>query len=60
MKDDVESETQRYNALLETIGWFFFELLLLGYVEDRITGISFHLPSGMKWSIYAEVQCYCV
>lgn len=37
------------------VGWFFFELLILGYVEDPATGKSFPLPGGLSWEIYVEV-----
>lgn len=38
------------------MGWFFFDLFLLGYVEDPVTGYSFRFPGGMKWAIYVEVS----
>ena len=44
-----------YRRLIEVIGWFFFDLLILGYVEDRDTGLSFRLPGGLDWAIYVEV-----
>ena len=44
-----------YRRLIEVIGWFFFDLLILGYVEDRNTGLSFRLPGGLDWVIYVEV-----
>ncbi len=56
--DIEECERQQYNHLLETIGWFFFDLLLVGYVEDRLTGISFHLHACLQWTVYAEVSNY--
>ena len=40
---------------MEVIGWFFFDLLILGYVEDPTTGISFRIPGGLEWAIYIEV-----
>ena len=40
---------------MEVVGWFFFDLLLLGYVEDPVTGMSFSVPGGMGWRIYVEV-----
>ena len=40
---------------MEVIGWFFFDLLMLGYVEDSDTGLSFHIPGGLSWAIYVEV-----
>ena len=42
---------------MEVIGWFFFDLLILGYVEDPATGKSFRIPGGLEWAIYVEV-CY--
>ena len=44
-----------YCRLIEVIGWFFVDLLILGYVEDRDTGLSFRLPEGLGWVIYVEV-----
>ncbi len=50
-----ESESERYQELLEVIGWFFFDLLLLGYVEDPPTGRSFRIPGSLGWAIFVEV-----
>lgn len=44
-----------YCRLMEVIGWFFFDLLILGYVEDMDTGLSFHLLGGPGWHVYVEV-----
>ena len=52
-----KEDRKNYDALIETISWFFFDLLFLGYVEDSHSGESFHLPGGLSWSIYVEV-CY--
>ena len=41
--------------MLNIVGWFFFDLILLGYVEDPITGLSVTIPGGMDWKIYVEV-----
>jgi len=41
---------------METISWFFFDLLFLGYVEDSHSGESFQLPGDFSWSIYVEVS----
>ena len=49
-------ERSRYSKLMDVIGWFFFDLLLLGYVEDSNTGLSFRIPGGLKWAIYVEVK----
>ena len=45
----------QYMELMEITGWFFFNLLILGYVEDRGTGLSFCIPGGLQWAIYIEV-----
>ena len=50
-----EKERERYDRLMEVIGWFFFDLFILGYVEDPNTGKSFRLPGGLKWAVYIEV-----
>ena len=51
-----EMERKHYEQLIETIGWFFFDLFILGYVEDPVTGYSFRFPGGMGWTIYIEVR----
>ena len=50
-----ESERSRYRELMDVIGWFFFDLLVLGYVEDLDTGLSFRIPGGLQWAVYIEV-----
>lgn len=40
---------------METINWFFFDLLFLGYIEDPVTGASFSIPTGLEWILYIEV-----
>ena len=40
---------------MDMIGWFFFDLLIVGYVEDPDTGLSFRIPGGLQWAIYVEV-----
>jgi hypothetical protein len=40
---------------MKNVRWFFFELLILGYVEDSATGLSFHYPAGLSWALYTEV-----
>ena len=56
-QDSVSKEDKKvYDTLMETISWFFFDLLFLGYVEDCHSGESFHLPCGLSWSIYVEVS----
>ena len=50
-----EKERERYHQLMDVIGWFFFDLFILGYVEDPNMGKSFRLPGGLKWAVYIEV-----
>lgn len=50
-----EEERQQYKKLMDTVNWFFFDLLILGYVEDPATGSSFRLPGGLCWAIFVEV-----
>ena len=52
----IEREKLHYREFMENIGWFFFDLLVLGYVEDHRTGLSFRLPGGLDWAIYIEVM----
>ena len=49
------SEGKHYNELMTVIGWFFFDLIILSYVEDQATGLSVSIPGGMGWRIFAEV-----
>jgi len=51
-----DQEREHYNRLINTVGWFFFNLFILGYVEDPLTGHSFRCPGGMEWAIYVEVR----
>ena len=53
-----EEEKDKYHLLKEDIGWFFFDLLILGYVEDPDTGKSFRFPGGLHWAVYIEVNLY--
>ena len=56
-KDSVPAcEKSRYHDMMANIGWFFFDLFVLGYVEDHKSGLSFRLPGGMQWSVYVEVS----
>ena len=34
-----------------------FDLIILGYVEDTETGLSFKLPGGLNWKFFIEVPC---
>ena len=40
---------------MDALGWFFFHLLFLGYIEDDKSGNSFALLREIKWHIYIEV-----
>ena len=44
-----------YGQSVELISWFLFDLLILSYIEDNDSGLSFRLPGGMGWQIYVEV-----
>ena len=50
-----EQEKENINKLIIKIGWFFYHLLVLGYVEDPSTGTSFRFPGEQCWSIFIEV-----
>ena len=50
-----EVERLSYKELINKIGWFFFDLFILGYVEDPVSGASFRLPGGASWAVYIEV-----
>ena len=50
-----KANVQTYQHLLKTVNWFFFDLFLLGYVEDPATGQSFIFTGGMAWAVYIEV-----
>jgi hypothetical protein len=45
-----------YNQRIEGVRWFFFSLLILGYVEEANCGMSFQFPTGLSWRIYVEVS----
>ena len=51
-----DEDRRKYEQLIQTIGWFFFDLFILGYVEDPVTGNSFRFPGGMQWEVYVEVN----
>ena len=51
-----DAERTKYNQLTCNIGWFFFKLILLGYVEDSGTGESFFLPNFQDLKIFIEVN----
>lgn len=49
-------DRQQYDEIIEQVGWFLFDLFVLGYVEDPIMGKSFQFPVGMSWRVYVEVS----
>jgi len=49
-------EREQHKTLINIISWFFFDLFVFGYVEDRDTGLSFRLPGGQSWTVYVEVK----
>ena len=40
---------------MDKVGWFMFDLFILGYVHDSHTGMSFAVPKGLNWKVYIEV-----
>ena len=52
----LKDEQERYKRWIDKVGWFFFQLLVTGYVEDIESGECFQLPVGLKWKIYVEVS----
>lgn len=52
-----EKERECYKKLMATIGWFFFDLFILRYVEDPVSGEAFRMPGGLQLCIYVEVLC---
>ena len=60
-EDDTQQDTDsqyQYYQLMDSINWFFFDFLILGYVEDPVTGHGFRFPGGLEWSVYVEVPSY--
>ncbi len=50
-----KDERDRIAQLTDTIGWFFYHFLVLGYIEDPTTGTSYRFPGGQEWAVYIEV-----
>lgn len=46
--------------LLAVIWQFFFDLFVLGYLEDQSSGLSFRLSLGLNWTFYIEVPCHSI
>ena len=36
---------------MNTIGWFMFDLLVMGRIQDQCTGASFSVPISESWKI---------
>lgn len=51
-----EVERKEYHSRMLELCWFFFDLLIMGYVEDKSTGLCFHYPEDLEWTIYVEVS----
>ena len=54
------NEDDHYGHLLEMINWFMFDLLILGYIEDPNSGVSFTLQQWLNWTFYIELPCQCL
>lgn len=37
-----------------------FDLLILGYIEDPNSGVSFTLQQWLNWTFYIELPCQCL
>ena len=55
-----ENEAYHSAHLLEVINWFMFDLLILGYLEDPRSGLSFTLQLWLNWTFYIEIPCQCL
>ena len=55
--DDMQEkdEKNKMAKLMDTIGWFFYHFLVLGYIEDPATGTSYRFPGEQEWDVYIEV-----
>ena len=51
-----DTENAQYYELMKKVGWFFFDLLVLGYVEDPSSGKSFYFPANLSWNLFIEVH----
>ena len=50
-----DKKDKRFQELMSSICWFFFHILILGYVYDGASGKGFYMPVGLNWQIYVEV-----
>ena len=55
-QDSTPDKKSPYHELMSKVGWFFFDLLVLGYVEDPSSGKSFHFPANHSWKLFIEVS----
>ena len=55
-QDSTPDKKSPYHELMNKVGWFFFDLLVLGYVEDPSSGKSFHFPANHSWKLFIEVS----
>ena len=51
----MEEERRDFELLMDKIGWFMFDFLVLGYIQDQQTGASFSVPVTENWKIFIEV-----
>ena len=57
LQENVHSdENKAFMNRLEQVGWFMFDLLLLRYVEDQKSSLSFCLLHDREYRIYIEVS----
>ena len=52
----MEEERRDFELLMDKIGWFMFDFLVLGYIQNQQTGASFSVPVTENWKIFIEVQ----
>ena len=52
---EISEGQEKTERLINTLAWFFFKLLIYGYVEDLKTGMAFRLPGGLSWKLFVEV-----
>ena len=50
-----DEERKQFTQLMDKVGWFMFDLFILGYIHDSHTGMSFAVPKGLNWKVYIEV-----
>ena len=50
-----DHKDKKFQELMSSICWFFFHILILGYVYDGASGKGFYMPVGLNWQIYVEV-----